>query len=650
MIIESITIKNFRSIQDETLPCEPITVLVGPNGAGKSSFLCALELFYSPSPKVDATDFYASDTSQELIVAVTFTDLSAAAKDRFKAYLQADKLTVERVFKWNDGKPSWNHHGSRLQNADFEPVYSAGSAKDKQAAYNTLKNNTAYSTLPVWKNQKDAETALKQWEEANPGQCVRQRDDGQFFGFKQVGQGYLGDFTRFLFIPAVRDASDDATEGKGSVITGLMDLVVRSVLANKEEVKKLREETQQRYKDILDPAKLSELSDLEKRITDTLRTFVPDAAVKMAWQPLSEVSIPMPQADTKLEEDGYSSPVGRAGHGLQRAFLLTVLQHLVYAQVPQAKQSEETTTTTPPVPNLILAIEEPELYQHPSRQRHLAQTLLKLASGAIPGVAQRTQIVYGTHSPLFVGIDRIDQIRLLRKQTVAKDRPKVTKIVRASCDQIAEDVWKADGSPTTKYTGATLLPRLQSIMTPWMSEGFFADVAVLVEGEDDRAAILGIAKSKDHELESKGFAVIPCGGKTSMDRPAAIFKSLGIPIYLIWDGDEGGKDAKPADNHRLLRLLGETVEDWPSGVTTARACFKKNLEETLRSEIGEADFDKWLANCQTQFGIPKKEHAMKNPFVIKTIIESARTANKTSPTLEAIVERLLAIRNPQPAQ
>ena len=83
----------------------------------------------------------------------------------------------------------------------------------------------------------------------------------------------------------------------------------------------------------------------------------------------------------------------------------------------------------------------------------------------------------------------------------------------------------------------TIKPRVSTLMTPWMNEGFFADVVVLVEGEDDRAAILGAAQAKGIHLESDGFAVIPCGGKASLDRPAAIFQGLGIAIYLLWDAD-----------------------------------------------------------------------------------------------------------------
>lgn len=54
MIIQSVNVKNFRSILDETLYCEGLTALVGPNGSGKSSFLKALELFYSPTPKIES--------------------------------------------------------------------------------------------------------------------------------------------------------------------------------------------------------------------------------------------------------------------------------------------------------------------------------------------------------------------------------------------------------------------------------------------------------------------------------------------------------------------------------------------------------------------------------------------------------------------
>ncbi|MEE9225742.1 MAG: ATP-dependent endonuclease [Bacteroidota bacterium] len=565
MVIESVRVKGFRSVLDENLVCDSLTALVGANGTGKSSILKALDLFYNPSPRLDVEDFYNEDTSNEVVVAITFKDLSQEAKDLFSIYLQGGKLTVERVFQWDGSKVSWKYHGATLQCPHFQLIRDGLQVKDRgktaRAAYDAVRTNQQYSTLPAWSNLQSVETDLKQWEAQNLQLCVRQRDDGQFFGFKEVAQGYLGRFTRFLFIPAVRDATDDTSEGRGSVLTSLMDLVVRSAIADKEELLKLKDDTQKRYQEILDPSQLTELTSLQHQLTSTLKTFVPDAKVELKWLPPSNIDIPLPQADVKLIEDGYSSSVSRTGHGLQRAFILTMLQHLALAQsvgaASQKTQIEPATQQQPAaLPNLVLAIEEPELYQHPNRQRHLAAILQQLAIGKTPGVAEKTQIIYTTHSPLFVGIDRIEQIRLFRKVSNGADKPKVTIIVSTSLDKVADEIWRADGQPTERYTAATLLPRLQTVMTPWMSEGFFADVAILVEGEDDRAAILGAAKANGTDLESNGFSVIPCGGKTSLDRPASIFRQLGIPVYLIWDGDKESNDAKPEDNHRLLRLLG----------------------------------------------------------------------------------------------
>jgi predicted ATP-dependent endonuclease of OLD family len=258
-----------------------------------------------------------------------------------------------------------------------------------------------------------------------------------------------------------------------------------------------------------------------------------------------------------------------------------------------------------------------------------------------------------------VGIDRIDQIRLLRKGNNGTEKPKITKVVSTSLDLVAEDIWKADGETGPKYTGTTIAHRLQAIMTPWMSEGFFSDVVVLVEGEDDRAAILGAAKAMGHELEGSGYSVIPCGGKTNIDRPYVIFKKLGIPVYVIWDGDfgkgaSGGKCEKcsrpldkkpdPKENRRLLRLLGRDETDWPEFIEDAFACFKYDLETTLMEEIGLDPFEKYLTECQADFCILKRKHAIKNPNVILNIMNKAAENGNSSKTITTIVNKILAMK------
>jgi putative ATP-dependent endonuclease of OLD family len=327
---------------------------------------------------------------------------------------------------------------------------------------------------------------------------------------------------------------------------------------------------------------------------------------------------------------------------------LTMLQHLAAAKgmasLPDDANNLEGNSTDverPHLPSLILAIEEPELYQHPSRQRHLASVLLKLAHGTIPGVAKRTQVLYSTHSPLFVGLDRFDQIRLLRKADHTAGKPRVTKVAKAELSSVAEKLWDACGREGDIYTAETLRPRLQAVMTPWVNEGFFADVVVLVEGEDDRAAILGMAQSLGHDLDSLGISVVPCMGKNSLDRPLVIFRQLGIPVYVVWDSDYGENGA-PKANRYLLRLVGQVEDDWPGEVGVCYACFKTKLESVLSEEIGEELFDKKLSEVRAQLGIPNKKDALKNPTVLLKVVEKAAIEGKISPTLKNIVEKIVA--------
>ena len=268
-------------------------------------------------------------------------------------------------------------------------------------------------------------------------------------------------------------------EGRGRVITEIMDLVVRATLANSEELTNLRRNTQEQYDAIMAASNVLELGDLASRLTTTLKTYVPEASVEMEWLTEGGIDISMPKSDVKLVEDGYASAVIRTGHGLQRAFILTMLQHLAAAQADAAattsQQGADRTAEAQPdltpessvtMPSLGLCIEEPELYQQPNRQRRLASILLQLASGAVPGVAPTTQL-YTTHSPLFVGIDRFDQVRVLRKIPNGNELPKITKVVAVEGDTIAEALWEAcdrsdrNGNSVPKFTWETLRPRLQ---------------------------------------------------------------------------------------------------------------------------------------------------------------------------------------------
>ena len=152
----------------------------------------------------------------------------------------------------------------------------------------------------------------------------------------------------------------------------------------------------------------------------------------------------------------------------------------------------------------------------------------------------------------------------------------------------------------------------------------------------------------DHDLESMGISVIPCGGKSNLDRAAAIFLNLAIPTYVVWDGDRQltsrtDQDRAIQENRRLMMLMGRPAEDWPEAVTAHFACFATTMDKTLKQEIGEAEYTRLFQECVDEFGYSRVEYAKKNPIVIATCLQRAKEAGRKSVTLEKIIMKILEL-------
>ena len=281
----------------------------------------------------------------------------------------------------------------RLQNPDFADTRNTDGAMPKRRKYNEIRETAEYASLPSANSVDAVLQALDEWEAQYPGKCKPLRDDGQFFGFTQVAQGYLGRYTKFIYVPAVRDALDDAIEKRGSSVTEIMDLVVRSALSKRDDVEEFKQRTQDEYRQIMNPKKLPELEDLAYDLyQDPAIICAPDAKVLLQWSELSDTRSPCLRRKLSSCEDDYESRVERTGHGLQRAFIITMLQHLNAVRSVGSEPASGTTEEDEPgteagnvqLPSLVLAIEEPELYQHPSRSTPLGFSSAQPCQGCDP--------------------------------------------------------------------------------------------------------------------------------------------------------------------------------------------------------------------------------------------------------------------------
>jgi hypothetical protein len=73
---------------------------------------------------------------------------------------------------------------------------------------------------------------------------------------------------------------------------------------------------------------LTELPELGVSISETLKKFAPGSELKLGWDEVKPPEVPLPAAKATLVEDSSEGEISRKGHGLQRALIVTLLQHL----------------------------------------------------------------------------------------------------------------------------------------------------------------------------------------------------------------------------------------------------------------------------------------------------------------------------------
>ncbi len=654
MQLERAHIKNFRSLRDVQVTFGAHTALIGGNGAGKSSILKAIETFYSTSKTCSADDFFGRDQSQPIEIELTFHQLSEAETAAFEGRIRNGKLVVTRIF--DQTSSSGRYHGVVPQNPDFVAIRSHTAATPKRAAYNALReNNPAYADLPNAGSQTAVDHALMEWEANHPNQLILLPDDGQFFGFQNNSRGKLQRHTSFVFIPAVREASADAADGKASVIGKLLELLVRSQILQRPDVQAFKATMTEAYQALVSPDNMPELGALAGTLTTDLRGLYQDAEVSLHWREIGEMPVPLPMADVFLKDDGFGGPVDRQGHGLQRAFIFTLLQHLARTAVPEnddiieeANNSDVTPAEAPiteQAPTLILAIEEPELYQHPTKQRHFAEVLRGLSSGTLPGVQGHTQIIFGSHSPMFISMGKADEIRLARRAMCDDSEFKQCVLQALDLSNIAQKLCTGWNKPPEQYTAQTLIPRLH-ILGAELSEGFFANGVILVEGRSDKAALTAMVRMMGVSFEAAGIAILSAEGKANLDRPYVIFRELGIPTFILWDCDQQlpENNRSPATDLALSKLAkpDQQFQTAPATdlIADCYAHFEKTLELKLKEDLTPAIYETCLAAACEPFGVHPSKDSQKIPDVVYQTLVLAKEQGHESEMLINLVRAM----------
>jgi predicted ATP-dependent endonuclease of OLD family len=311
------------------------------------------------------------------------------------------------------------------------------------------------------------------------------------------------------------------------------------------------------------------LKELAKEISDELARLVPAGSVILEPQQPA-IRLPSLGVTLRIAEGGLETAVGRQGHGFQRALLIAIVQQLAGTRTTEADGAGEVVGEQRPA--LFLALEEPELYQHPVQARHFASSLAALASG------ESVQVGYATHSEHFVDPARYERLRLFRRRS--NSQWPIGDVTQATITGVTQRLQGAIGANE-------VATRIRITLRRQIAEAVFARAVLIVEGHTDAGFFHGIA-DRDGGLDADGISVVVAGGKTNLLIPRAILEELAVPTFVVFDGDASqAKPHTPSDNEKLLRGLGATPEAYPpTHVEEKFASFHDDLEAETSSWDG----------------------------------------------------------------
>lgn len=628
---------NFRSCKDLSLELGGMHALVGGNNAGKSSVLRALDFLFNPSARsINEESFWNKNTSLEIRVEAQFTDLSDGEQEALRPYLQDDgtffmarsarmdqahvditqesdqtqgKVTIGQHYRKSVPEPEWLRESAingnrindwwkskeylRINGANFADVL--GDKKPTVAEWKTKAREFVASQVGVVPH----ETA---WTD-NPQ------------GYANILKGTL---PFYVLVPAVRDVTEESKATKSSPFGRLLSALLASIdPSQRSAVEKSLGQVAIQMNRVGGRDRIPLISDTEKSLNTLLSDFFADCDLEIEFEtPSLEAILGMPRL---FVDDGFRTAIENKGHGLQRAVIFTILRRYADHMTASAEGKKR---------NLILGVEEPELYMHPQAQRTVRRVFARIKDAG-------DQVFFTTHSSLLIDVAYFDEIiRLERCTDIADDKKAVvTRAAQLPMHRMVKDIEMRIPKLSGKVTADSVRDLYSHAYNPRRSEGFFASKIILVEGLTEEYSLPIYAEAlPECSFDLLGISVVECGGKGSMDRLYRVFNELRIPCYMILDYDQDNKDTNiVAKSRELLAFAGleEVIPD-PVLIDDSIACFSKTWETNLRCEV--PDWDDLTREAKTNLGlssdsgkpliaryIAKRLTERENPFIPETV-------------------------------
>jgi len=181
--------------------------------------------------------------------------------------------------------------------------------------------------------------ALRQYEDEHPVNCALLQSEDEFYGFSR-GSNRLQKFVEWVYVPAVKNVTEEQQEARDNALGRLVARAVRSKITFSAEIEAIREEAKAKYTQLVNSQK-SALTDLQNSLQARVTQWAhPGAKIALEWalDDNKSISVQEPIVRSLAGDGHFVGEIARLGHGLQRSYLLALLHELA-SNSPERDQS-----------------------------------------------------------------------------------------------------------------------------------------------------------------------------------------------------------------------------------------------------------------------------------------------------------------------
>ncbi|WP_025689619.1 ATP-dependent nuclease [Paenibacillus zanthoxyli] len=609
MRLNEVIIRNFKCIKElkvaipETVPeregsADFLTIL-GRNNVGKSTILEAIRLALPNSDitKPSLDHFPGKNASNGPIeVEFEFTELTDNDKLRqgIRTHVHNDRYRIKKV--WEEPLKGFTvsayHPQKEIMNwpekgATKESFIQLGDAwKTAFEAFETQKGQELKKVTVAIRNELQSYILDSYPELVIDGEAKWQLNPG---GLQQNVDAAL---PKLIFVPALKHTKEEAgVSEKSSTARQIVEAMFSTELSGYQAIRKFTEaavEVKEVFSGNGDGNEV--IKNLEAKISNKLSRLIPLSA-KLDFNPPDFTSDLASKTVLELSDGSLNTRPEHQGHGAQRALVISLLE--LFSEITTQRNPDE------PAKNILLLVEEPEIYLHPQMCRKMRDVLMDIARY---GTAQ---VICTSHSPTFINVaDRHDGICILRRDT----QNGLYSVQRT------DDLFPG-------ASAVNLRDRLRMLLDfdPAVLEAFFAERVCLVEGDCEIAAVEAIANKliQQEQLDSKAYVharrditIINCRGKWTIRAFQRVLNGFQVPYIVVHDVDLEGESGA---NLEILQEL--------NGEEHRRLVHSPNFEQQIFGEEWSRD-KPWKASRKIN-GMPQVNNDLLRFFYFVTGLSPA---------------------------